>query len=61
MPGKGGTRPLGKKPITDEGRKLGSERNRWRGGKARIGTPLAAGLGGQCICPICDYNIAHVA
>jgi len=48
MPRKDGTGPLGVE-------------GRGQGGRGQMRGPLAAGPGGQCICPSCDYRTDHIA
>jgi len=57
MPGGNGTGPLGQGPRS--GRGMGG-RGMGGGGRGRMGGPLAAGPGGQCVCPSCGKTVAHV-
>jgi uncharacterized protein len=61
MPGKDGTGPLGQGPIAGAGRGQGAGGGMGQGGRGRMGGAFSAGPGGECICPGCDYKIAHVA
>jgi len=55
MPKGDGTCPVsGSGPGTGRGRGQGAGK-----GRGRMGGPLAAGTGGNCICPQCGKNIAH--
>ncbi|MEA2012956.1 MAG: hypothetical protein U9O87_07765 [Verrucomicrobiota bacterium] len=53
MPRGDGTGPGGQGAGT--GRGIGQS----GGGRGQMGGPLAAGPGGQCICPSCGYTQAH--
>ena len=45
-----------------QGRGAGRGMGRRQGqGRGRMGGPLAAGPGGNCICPNCDTKVPHVA
>ena len=57
MPGRDGTGPLGKGPTAGQGAGGGIG----QGGRGRMKGHFAAGLGGQCICPSCDYKTGHTA
>ncbi len=46
MPGRNGTGPLGNDSIRGGGRMRG---------------PLAAGPGGNCVCPKCNHKVPHIA
>jgi uncharacterized protein len=56
MPNKDGTGPQGQGPIAgrDKGQGAG------RGGKGRMGGPLAGGPGGVCKCSECGHEQPHI-
>ena len=61
MPRGDGTGPMGQGPGTGR-RKLGTNRGTGQQaatGRGRGGGPLAAGPGGECVCPNCGFNAAH--
>lgn len=51
MPGGNGTGPRGEGPGTGRGR-------RGTGGRGQDGG-LGLGPGGNCVCPVCGYKVAH--
>ncbi|OQY06656.1 MAG: hypothetical protein B6I25_03425 [Planctomycetales bacterium 4572_13] len=53
MPRGDGTGPSGQGPGT--GRGQGQSQ-----GRGKMGGPLAAGPGGNCVCPNCGATVAHV-
>jgi len=55
MPRGNGTGPLGQGPGTGRG---GGGQG-MGGGRGRMGGPLAAGPGGNCVCPQCGATAPH--
>jgi len=54
MPGRDGTGPLGQGPVGGGGAGMG------KGGRGgRIGGNMAAGPGGNCVCPKCGEKVPH--
>ncbi len=67
MPGGDGTGPLGQGPIAGRGRGgqggMGQGKGvqgRRGGGRGRMGSPLAAGADGICVCPECGHEQEHL-
>ncbi len=52
MPGGDGTGPMGAGPGRGFGRGAGA-------GRGRMGGPLSAGPGGDCVCPKCGHHMVH--
>jgi len=56
MPRGDGTGPTGQGPILGRGGRHGAG----QGGLGRMGGPLAAGVGGTCVCPSCGHETTHI-
>ena len=59
MPRGDGTGPTGQGPGTGRGMGRGQGQSQGQG-RGRMGGPLAAGPGGQCVCPQCGQRVPHV-